>query len=246
MNYPNSCSWTDNGYIKSSFFNPDMLKYIRWEMIPDAAGSERVSNQNGEGKFMSRIFYLMGKSASGKDSVYRELMKRFPFEKIVMYTTRPMRQGEKNGVQYFFTDEMEYRKFSEAGKVIEARCYQTVHGPWIYYTVDDGMVRREERKNYLVIGTLESYEKMKSYFGGDMLVPIYLEVDDGLRLERALNRERMQRSADYSEMCRRYLADEKDFSEEKLRSAGISRKFSNERMEQCVEEISEYICENME
>ena len=42
----------------------------------------------------------MGKSASGKDSVYRELMKKFPFEKIIMYTTRPMRQDEKNGVQY--------------------------------------------------------------------------------------------------------------------------------------------------
>lgn len=187
----------------------------------------------------------MGKSASGKDSVYRELMKQFPFEKIMMYTTRPMRQGEKNGVQYFFTDEKEYRRLSDAGKVIEARCYQTVHGPWIYYTVDDGMVRREERKYYLVIGTLESYEKMKAYFGVDMLVPIYLEVDDGLRLERALNRERTQENPDYSEMCRRYLADEKDFSEEKLRSAGICRKFSNGQMEQCVAEIAEYIRENM-
>lgn len=190
---------------------------------------------------MSRIFYLMGKSASGKDSVYRELMKRFSFEKIVMYTTRPMRQDEKNGVQYYFTDEAEYRRLLDEGKVIESRCYQTVHGPWIYYTVDDGRVRREGNEQYLVIGTLESYEKMKRYFGSDMLVPIYLEVEDGLRLERSLGRERTQAVPRYSEMCRRYLADEKDFSEEKLAAAGIGKRFSNEQLERCVEEIAEYI-----
>ena len=194
---------------------------------------------------MSRIFYLMGKSASGKDSVYRELMKRFSFEKIVMYTTRPMRQHEKNGVQYYFTDEQEYQRLLDEGKVIESRCYQTVHGPWIYYTVDDGRVHRDGNEQYLVIGTLESYEKMKKYFGSEILVPVYLEVDDGLRLERALGRERTQAVPGYSEMCRRYLADEKDFSEEKLKAAGIGRRFSNEEMERCVEEISEYISEHI-
>lgn len=190
---------------------------------------------------MSRIFYLMGKSASGKDSVYRELMKRFPFEKIIMYTTRPMRQREKDGVQYYFTEEAQYQQLLEAGKVIESRCYQTVHGPWIYYTVDDGSVRREGEQQYLVIGTLESYEKMKRYYGADMLVPIYLEVDDGLRLERALAREKAEAVPRYSEMCRRYLADEKDFSEEKLRKAEVVRKFCNENLELCLTEIAEYL-----
>ena len=190
---------------------------------------------------MSRIFYLMGKSASGKDSIYRELMKRFPFKKITLYTTRPMRQGEKDGVQYYFTSEKQYQQLLDAGKVIESRCYQTIHGPWIYYTVDDGSVKWDGTESYLVIGTLESYEKMKAYYGADMLVPIYLEVDDSLRLERALARERAEAEPRYSEMCRRYLADEKDFSEEKLKVAGIERRFSNEQMEQCLAKITEYI-----
>lgn len=190
---------------------------------------------------MSRIFYLMGKSASGKDSVYRGLMKRFSFEKIVMYTTRPMRQGEKDGVQYYFTDEARYRKLLEDGKVIESRCYQTVHGPWIYYTVDDGSIHRDGKEQYLIIGTLESYEKLKGYFGADMLVPVYLEVDNGLRLERALAREKAEAVPHYSEMCRRYLADEEDFSEEKLKAAGVNRRFANERLEQCLGEIEAYI-----
>lgn len=190
---------------------------------------------------MSKIFYLMGKSASGKDSIYRALVKRFPFEKIVMYTTRPMRQGETDGVQYYFTDEAQYQRLLEEGKVVESRCYQTIHGPWIYYTVDDGSVHRDGKEQYLVIGTLESYEKMKDYYGADMLVPIYLEVDDGLRLERALAREKAEAVPRYSEMCRRYLADEEDFSEEKLKAAGIDRRFFNEQLKTCLEEISEYI-----
>jgi guanylate kinase len=190
---------------------------------------------------MSRIFYLMGKSASGKDSIYRELLKRFSFEKIVMYTTRPMRQGETNGVQYYFTDETEYHRLLQTGKVVESRCYQTVHGPWIYYTVDDGMVQKEGKQQYLVIGTLESYEKMKAYFGEDMLIPLYLELEDGLRLARALERERAEAVPRYSELCRRYLADEKDFSEEKLMAAGITKRFLNENMEQCIADIQEYI-----
>lgn len=194
---------------------------------------------------MSRIFYLMGKSASGKDSVYRELMKRFSFEKIIMYTTRPMRQGEKDGVQYYFTNEAQYQQFVKAGKVIESRCYQTIHGPWIYYTVDNGSVCRDGKEQYLVIGTLESYEKMKRYYGADMLVPIYLEVDDGLRLERALAREKAEAVPRYSEMCRRYLADEADFSEEKLKAAGINRRFFNKEMEQCLGEIAGYIDESV-
>ncbi|MDO5410851.1 MAG: guanylate kinase [Lachnospiraceae bacterium] len=195
---------------------------------------------------MGRIFYLMGKSASGKDRIYRELLKRFSFEKIVMYTTRPMRHGELNGVQYYFTDEAEYECLKEAGKVVEARCYQTVHGPWIYYTVDDGRIRREADRHYLVIGTLESYEKMKQYFGKEMLVALYLEVDNGLRLERALNREKMEENPNYSEICRRYLADEEDFSEEKLKAAGIEKRFFNEKLDVCLKELSGYIKTEME
>lgn len=190
---------------------------------------------------MSKIFYLMGKSASGKDTMYRELMKRFSFGKIVMYTTRPMRQGEKNGVQYYFTDEKEYLRLLETGKVVESRCYQTINGPWIYYTVDDGTWCRESEQSYLVIGTLESYEKMRNYYGVDVVVPIYLEVDDGLRLERALNREKTEKIPHYKEMCRRYLADEEDFSDEKLKAAGVTRRFLNDQMEGCLAEITDYI-----
>ena len=57
------------------------------------------------------------------------------------------------------------------------------------------------------------------------MVPLYIEVDDGLRLSRALERERKQTEPKYAEMCRRFLADCEDFTEEKIAEAGIVRRF---------------------
>jgi len=102
--------------------------------------------------------------------------------------------------------------------------------------VDDGQVDLD-RADYLVIGTLESYEKMRGFYGEENLVPLYVEVEDGERLQRALAREREQREPKYAEMCRRFLADEKDFSEENLARLGIRKRFSNRDKEKCLDEI---------
>ena len=53
---------------------------------------------------MGKIFYVMGKSASGKDTIYKELRERIPeLKTVVLYTTRPIRDGETEGVEYHFT-----------------------------------------------------------------------------------------------------------------------------------------------
>ena len=127
-----------------------------------------------------------------------------------------------------------------AGKIIECRGYRTVHGMWYYFTVADDRIDLNSQ-NYLVITTLEAYQKMAAYYGKDALIPIYLEVDDGLRLQRALDREREQKEPKYAELCRRFLADEEDFSTEKLREAGICRIFQNTNLDQTVDEIKAYI-----
>lgn len=185
---------------------------------------------------MSKIFYLMGKSASGKDTIYKELKELLPeLKTIVIYTTRPIREGERDGVEYHFVNEEKLQELQEAGKVIELRAYNTVHGVWKYFTVDDGQFDADD--NYIAIGTLESYRGMRNHLGEDKLVPIYIEVDDGVRLERALIRERQQKEPKYEELCRRFLADAADFSEEKLSEAGIHYKFYNDNMEKCVNEI---------
>ena len=95
--------------------------------------------------------------------------------------------------------------------------------------------------DYLVIGTLVSYEALRDYYGEEYLVPIYIEVEDGVRLLRALERERRQAVPLYAEMCRRFLADAEDFSEDNLRRAGIARRFQNEDLEDCIEDIEQFM-----
>ena len=191
---------------------------------------------------MGRIFYIMGKSATGKDTVYKEILKRFPdLKTIVIYTTRPIRENETDGVEYHFRTIPEMETLKESGKMIELRMYQTVAGPWYYFTMDDGQFNLAGDTNHLMIGTLESYEKLLQYFGNEVLVPIYIEVPDGIRLRRATEREAAQKKPNYREVCRRYLADEDDFTEEKLLRLGIDHRYENLNLDSCLEEISEMI-----
>ena len=191
---------------------------------------------------MGKIFCMMGKSSSGKDTLYQQILdyEGLLLKSIVLYTTRPIRSGEKDGKEYIFADEDMLARLTEAGKVIECRSYHTVHGVWKYFTVNDGQIDLT-RQNYLTIATLESYLKIRDYFGEDFVMPIYIEVEDGVRLRRALEREEAQSTPRYAEMCRRFLADMVDFSEEKLAAAGITRRFFNEDLDEVRREITAYI-----
>ncbi|MCI7263133.1 MAG: guanylate kinase [Otoolea sp.] len=193
---------------------------------------------------MGKIFYVMGKSASGKDTIYKRLREELPqLKTVVPYTTRPIREGETDGVEYHFTTEEDLKRKKEEGRIIEMRTYQTVFGPWSYATVQDGQIALEEN-SYLLIGTLESYRNTRAYFGADALVPLYIEVEDGERLSRAIARERQQKLPKYEEVCRRFLADAADFSEEKLKEAGIEKRFENRDFSECIrvllDEIAHY------
>lgn len=196
---------------------------------------------------MGRIICLMGKSAAGKDTVFKELLsdQELGLKKIVPYTTRPIREGERNGVEYHFTDEDDFHRLQDAGRVIEERAYHTRHGLWRYFTVNDSQLE-DESLNYIVIGTLEAYGKLRDFFGRDRMLPVMIELEDGARLQRALDREKRQEFPKYEEMCRRFLADSEDFSEEKIAEAGIERRFRNEDLGRCLEEVREYITQGIQ
>ena len=191
---------------------------------------------------MGNIYCLMGKSASGKDTIYNRLlaMERLHLRRVVPYTTRPMRSGETDGQTYVFCTEQQVADFEAAGKIIELRAYHTMYGIWKYFTADDGQICLAE-SDYLMIGTLEAYEQIRDYFGMDKVCPGDVEVDDGLRLQRALDRDRAQDQPKYAEMCRRFLADEEDFSEENLERAGITKRFQNTDLDQVTQEIASYM-----
>ena len=166
---------------------------------------------------MGKIYCIMGKSATGKDTLFKMLLAdpALSLKTVVPYTTRPMREGERDGVEYYFCGEERLAELETAGKVIELRAYDTVHGIWKYFTVDDHQMA-DAQMDYLLIGTLVSYRKLRDYFGTERVIPIYIEVEDGERLFRAVQRERKESRPRYEELCRRFLADAADFSEEEL------------------------------
>ncbi len=191
---------------------------------------------------MGKIIYIMGKSSTGKDTIFKQLLMdpEMNLQTIVSYTTRPIREGEREGNEYHFVTEDDFLRLSGEGKIVEDRCYETCHGPWRYFTVADESINLDE-KNYITIGTLESYRKVREYFGKEKVVPVLIELDDGMRLTRALNREKKQDHPKYEEMCRRFLADAKDFDEELIKKAKIRKRFKNEDLNSCIKAIKAYL-----
>lgn len=185
------------------------------------------------------IFCILGKSASGKDSLYKRILEEQPIElnTIVSYTTRPLRDGEQEGVEYHFTDYPTFKDMLDNGRVFEYRCYHTVYGDWYYFTADDGQI--SENRDYLITTVLGGYENLLRIFGKERVIPIYIEVEDGVRLMRAIAREQQQAEPKYTEMCRRFIADSADFSEENIERLHITKRYQNIDFEQCFREICE-------
>lgn len=184
----------------------------------------------------------MGKSSSGKDTIFKKLLNQesLQLKPIILYTTRPIRKNEQQGREYHFTDLDTIERYTRQNKVIECRDYHTVKGVWTYCTIDDGQINLADN-SYLMITTLEAYQKLQQYYGSDFVVPIYIHVTDGVRLERALRRERKQIHPNYDEMCRRFLADNQDFSLKNLKAAHIQHFYKNHNLAACIKEIKEML-----
>ena len=193
---------------------------------------------------MSNFIYIMGKSASGKDTIYKKIKEQIDVKTYVLYTTRPIRTGEQEGVDYHYVSDEQMLKFKQEGKVIESRTYQTVKGPWTYATIADEQL--EQNGDILTVGTLESYNKIKEYYEDKKsikLLPVYITIDEDERRKRAIKRENKQENPNYEEVERRLKADNIDFSEENLKKVGIGQNqtFENYDLDKCLESILTYI-----
>ena len=177
-----------------------------------------------------KIIYIMGKSACGKDTIFKRLKEELDLKSYILYTTRPMREGEKDGVDYYFISDEEMQEYIEGKreeKVLEYRQYNVVDGIWTYATIYDDQFKTKD--DLITIGTLESY----------------IEVPNDIRRERAIERERKQKVPRFAEMERRFKADELDFTEEKIEKAGIRRnnRFINLNLDETVNKIKEFVLE---
>ncbi len=164
---------------------------------------------------MSRIFCIVGKSASGKDTIYKEILSTCCSNliPIIPYTTRPKRVEENNGVDYNFVTEEQLMAFEKAGDVIEKRQYFTTQGVWYYFTLKFNITNNND---YILITTLDGAISIMQEYGSDIVHIVYLVIDDRTRLLRCIERESKQDKPDYLEVCRRFIADQEDFSDFKI------------------------------
>lgn len=186
---------------------------------------------------MGFLYVFMGKSASGKDTLYRHIMDRHKdLKPVITYTTRPIRVGEKEGKEYHFVTVEQLEQWKEENRVVECRCYDTVKGKWYYFTLDDGQIDFS-RGNTCMITTLEGYEQIRNFYGRERVIPLYIEVPDMLRMERSLAREKKEQKPCVAELCRRFLADEEDFSRENLERLEIINRIENISLEEAIFQI---------
>lgn len=157
------------------------------------------------------IFFI-GKSSSGKDTFYQKTLEKFQIERVTPYTTRPKRPGEIEGKEYYFITEQKMKLLERKEQLLETRTYKTSKGIWTYATGKEHF--NLEENNYLNIITWQGYEQFLRFYSREQLIPFYITMDDGLRLERAINREIETENNNFAELCRRFLADSEDFKPE--------------------------------
>lgn len=173
---------------------------------------------------MNRLYYFLGKSGAGKDTLVNKLMNSslLKLKRHMSFTTRPMRENEINGREYIFVTDEEFDKYKKEHKILESREYKVASGDiWKYFEVDD--IDYKDKFNYIGIGTIESYNKIKDIYGPDMIRPIYIDTDDDIRRERLTE----NRSYSKAEINRRIEQDNIDFSKEKLSEIYNLYRFKN-------------------
>lgn len=144
-----------------------------------------------------KIFALVGKSASGKSSIEKVLYNE-GYNKIISTTTRPIRQNEVNGVDYYYISKEEFDKKLQNNDFIE----HTEYNGWVY-----GINKKDidVNKNYYM-GVVEpnGYKQLQNYFGKKNVIGIYIYSNDKERLMRSLTRED---NPNCKEICRRFISD---------------------------------------
>lgn len=206
-----------------------------------------------------KIFVLMGKSASGKDSIYNKLLKS-PFlmskiEPLVLYTTRPKRSGEIDGVTYNFVSKNEFEDMWENNpRMLESRMYEVGNGKWWQYGT---VLPNDVKGSYLTINTPRGVATMMQYISTVLededpslhveIYPIMVETPGYLRLQRSLDRLLVPEDTDIKEICRRYLADERDFDWADYEVKEAMETFSNiNNIEDTVYNIEQYILSKLQ
>ena len=172
---------------------------------------------------MKVIIALIGKAGAGKDTIAQALASRNPnWNMIVSCTTRPMRDGEVEGVNYHYLTNEQFAEKVINGDMLEA----TYFNEWHYGTMASSL---KEGVNIGVFNPEGLDCLTSSPLDGVKVLSYYIVCSNKERMIRQLNRER---NPNVAEICRRYTADEEDFDEEMLQDFVYNRglcRYRNEK-----------------
>lgn len=152
------------------------------------------------------MIVLVGKSCSGKDSVAKILCS-MGYSRVATCTTRPMRMGEVDGIDYYFITQSEFMNMIEKGDFAEYREYETEKGLWLYGSrINDYKYATEK----VIILTPEGLVNIRKKYPNLPIIAIYLAVPNKELKRRMMSRANIS-GENIKEVKRRYKADKKDF-----------------------------------
>ena len=163
------------------------------------------------------ILIIVGKSASGKDTLQRRLQEKCGTLSFVSVTTRPMRDNETEGIDYFFRDKDEFFRLVGKGNIFEYRSYDTlvnnISDTWFYGSIKQTL---QPDTKYTVVVDIDGALAYIEAYGPENCSVIYIECPEDIREERAKKRG----SFDKKEWDRRAEDDAEKFSKERLALIG--------------------------
>ena len=191
-----------------------------------------------------KIFALLGYSSVGKDTILKQVLKDMDDVKpIISTTTRPMRKGETEGVEYYFIDDTEF--FRRGTDFVEQRIYHTKvkengvekEATWRY-----GIERAELEKDDYLIVIVDSvgYKELKNYVGNGRIVPIFISAPQEELKARALARGDLE-----AEVDRRLKDDYERFMDFRVRTVYHEVKNTNGRLEEAIKEVENIITKHI-
>ena len=191
-----------------------------------------------------KIFALLGYSSVGKDTILKQVLKDIDDVKpIISTTTRPMRKGETEGVEYYFIDDVEF--FRRGTDFVEQRIYHTKvkengvekDATWRY-----GIERMELEKDDYLIVIVDSvgYKELKNYVGNNKIVPIFISAPQEELKARALARGDLE-----AEVDRRLKDDYERFMDFRVRTVYHEVKNTNGRLEEAIKEVEGIITKHI-
>lgn len=147
-----------------------------------------------------KLYCLIGRSATGKSTIEKKLRK-YGFLPVVSFTTRPMRQGETNGVDYHFMTDEEANRMLENGQVLE---YAEYNG-WKYGTLKQSI--NLDNGSHLIVVNPHGFKQLQDSLGKENVVGIYIHSPLWNLLKRSLDRQPNATENECKEICRRFLSD---------------------------------------